>query len=145
MVGFSVKFVAVCERVLGTICALYAIGGFGFLVVSNKPSRGAAISLAIAALLMMGGPAIVCIKSANAIIRGARWAWFVSFAIGLFIAVLGLCIVTLPLSSEGAPEIGKAFGIGFGSLFLAPSVTGLVLLNLPRTRRFVFQTNEDKG
>jgi len=95
--------------------------------------------LAFVALFMMGIPAAICFISANGIVKGAGWAWFTSLAIGLLATLFGVSIVSIGFFPDGVRELGVAFCLGFGSLFLVPGLTGLVLLNLPQTREFVFR------
>lgn len=140
MVRFAVRYIAVCERVLGVVFAIYALGGFFFGIVSKEPQRGLHILIGFVALLMMGVPAVVCFVSARAIVKGARWAWFASLLIGLLIVVIGFAFVCYGLSPQGAQERARTFGIVAGAIFLVPAVTGLALLNFPQTRRFVFRS-----
>jgi hypothetical protein len=139
MVRFAVRYIAVCERVLGVIFAIYALGGFFFGIFAKGPQQGLHILLGVVALLMMGVPAFVCFMSARAIIRGARWAWFVSLAIGLLVVVVGLGFVFYGLSPQGAEEHARTFGLVTGAIFLLPAITGLTLLSFPQTRKFVFK------
>jgi hypothetical protein len=140
MVRFAVRYIAVCERVLGVVFAIYALGGFFFGIFSKEPQRGLHILIGFVALLMMGVPAVVCFMSARAILKGAQRAWFVSLVIGLLIAVIGLGFVFYGLSPQGTEEHARTFGLVTGAILLLPAITGLTLLSFPQTRKFVFRS-----
>ncbi len=145
MVRFTVRYIAVCERILGVVFAFYAIGGFVFGFFPTGTSRAFSIPMGCVALLMMGGPSILCFKSAKAIAEGARWAWFASLFLGLLIVVIGAGALTYGFSPQAVREKAQIFGRVLSAILLVPSVTGLVLLNLPQMRRFVFRSSSERS
>jgi hypothetical protein len=145
VVRFTVKYIAVCERILGGIFALYAIGGFVFGFFPTGTSRAISIPVGCVVLVIMGGPAILCFKSAKAIIEGARWAWFTSLIISMFPAVIGCGALTYAFSPQTAQEGHHVLMSFLGAIFLVPSVAGLVLLNLPQMRKFVFRSSSERS
>ena len=132
MERFAVQYIAVCERVLGVVFALYAVGGFAFGIISKEPSRAVSILLGFVALAMMGGPAVLCFATAAAIIRRARWSWFSSVAIGILIGVIGAGCVCFYISPQPASgHRGMGFFLFLGIFLLLLSVAGFILLSLP--------------
>jgi MFS family permease len=139
---YSVRYVAACEWALSFFFALYAvivpIAAFFF---SRYPDKLLSRSFAIAAAVVLGGLAATCFCSGIALIRRARWAWFCSLAIGIGFTILGLAAVSFVFQVHEKPTEDAGFRLAFGGFLLLLSVTGLILLSLSQTRKYILASH----
>lgn len=131
---FGVRFIAVCEWLLGGLLAFYCLmflvfGFYGLL-------HGAFIRLlsSLGNTALMAASAAGCFYTGAALVRGRRWAWIVSWGIGIAIAGFGCFVIWA--WQDRSPNYKGHGQLLAGIAMLPVAALGFVSLVLPRTTRF---------
>jgi hypothetical protein len=131
----GVFYVAACEWVLGSIFALYGVFIPVIVIFSKTPNTSRSICVALVAVLVFGGFAGICFLSGRALVRGFRWGWFCSLAIGVGVVVFSLWVIRSAMLPDQYLDSGETGMVGIAMLSFA--LPGLCLLALPSIRGYV--------
>jgi hypothetical protein len=129
---FSIGYVVLCEWLIGILVIIGLIPLWIEAVRNQNDSKG--VDAMILSIFVT-----VCIASGYGLIRKRRWGWFMSLMLGLAVAVFGSSGIWSAFEDTPYSRMEGGFLFGTGMLFLVPSMVGIILLNLPQTRRFVFR------
>jgi hypothetical protein len=129
MAKFIVRYVVVCEFLLGSLCLVGVLYSIRKLLLGGPMERffvqeGLSFSLL----------ALWCLATAVGVLKFAKWAWFSTILLGLFVIAASGLAVLLARSANFRAEPGSQ-GIAV-YVFLSTSV-GLVMWLLPATRRYI--------
>ena len=137
MAPFSVTFVATCEWLLVALAGFYSLMFvvFGFYGLIHAAIGRFVGSFGVA--ILMGAIATGCFRTGSALWRGRRWAWNVSWGIGVLTAIAGWMALHRALWPSPPYSADKYFGLICGPVLLLAALVGFVMLILPQTRRFI--------
>jgi len=133
---FAIAVVALFELLVATLFGFYAASPWtDRFVVPFFKSRLADTSIFVIAMLAM-------IALVVSLLKGKRAAWWLSvIGSALFMSLGGFFIWSTFHPRDDFARSEGGFGVFLGVLLLFPACTTLGLLNLPKTRRYFFQTN----
>lgn len=131
---FTVRFIASCEWLLGGLLAFYCLMFlvFGFYGLIHGAFLRLFSSLGSAALMAAG--AAGSFYTGGALVRGRRWAWIVSWGIGIAVAGFGCFLIWVGL--DRSPNYKGHGPLLAGMVMLSVAALGLLFFILPRTIRF---------
>jgi len=127
---FSVHLIVALEWLLGGLLGFYCLmfvvfGIYGLLHLNfSRVFSSVSAAIAIAAIAAASFWAGVGLR------HGHRWAWIISWSIGIAVILFGWFAF-----HEGLRETGHNFGLIVGPFLVVCALTGIVLLVLPQTRR----------
>jgi hypothetical protein len=132
----SVRYVAACEWCLagvsGFLGLMYLVYGFYGILRSDLIRVLISTAWAIAFTAVGAG----CFYTASALWQGRRWAWRVSWLIGLIAAAPGGFFIWVTHRPWPGYRGEEGWGSWIGVALVLPAVLGFISLVLPRTRGF---------
>jgi hypothetical protein len=129
---FGVFYIAGCEWTLSCVLILFALIISTGAIFSKTPNTVRSIVFAWIAVSTFIGIAIACFCAGRALVRGARWAWFCSWVIGVVTIVFGGYIIHVAMQPDPYGDSGEAGLLGIAILIFA--MPALMLLALPSVR-----------
>ena len=128
---FSLGYVVLCQWLLS---AFLLLGLIPWLAEATKNQNKTRAMDA----MMLSVPVVLCVVASFGLIQRKRWAWFLSLLIGVGIGAFGCSSIWDASRDTQYARMEGGLLFGMGVMLLIPSVVGLILLNLPQTRKFVF-------
>jgi hypothetical protein len=133
----GIRYVCAFETVLGVVAAfvglMYVV--YGFYGLLRFVWARVLLSTWIAGLMF--AIAVACLYTASGLSKGLKWAWRMSWVIGLLAAFPGAHMYYLSSSHWSGARMEESRGSVIAVLLLLPIVLSCVVLLLSSTRRFI--------